>query len=34
MTSSLLCSRALGPEQLANDLTSDKKILVLQVDKQ
>ena len=25
MTSSLLCSRALGPEQLANDLTSDKK---------
>ena len=34
MTFSLLCSRALGPESLANDLTSHKKVLVFQVDKQ
>lgn len=33
MTFSLLCSRALGPESLADDLTSDKKFLVFQVDK-
>ena len=29
MTFSLLCSRALGPESLADDVTSDNKFLVV-----